>query len=70
MTWLRRIFCKHDWQKLSETLIPSAAEQYGEGRSRVKVAPSFVKDFFRSKFVLSFKCPRCGSLHVKVVTNP
>ena len=61
--------CKHEWEKVSEVVLPSPFEQMKETDlvERLMKAPSvnFVK-----KFILVLACKKCGAINKTVEENP
>ena len=70
-------FCKHEWEKVSETTLPSALEQgittgivpnmypaHGEE------ATNQLRIFYQKQYVLVLKCKKCGKLDKTFTTNP
>lgn len=60
--------CRHEWEKISETILESAFEQmikantYGEQQMR-GINP------FRKKYILVLQCKKCGELNKTVEEN-
>lgn len=54
------ILCSHKWEKLSETTLPSAFEQFTKHSQPVEAngIPAWV---YRKKFILILKCGVCAS---------
>lgn len=60
------IFCKHNWEKVTEKEIKSPAEKCGNpGGWRTLLAW-----YFESTYVCILKCKKCGKLDKTIVTNP
>lgn len=54
----KRMFCKHKWELLSETVTKSRAQLFRDlGGSSIKHADS---DFFNTKHIQTFTCDKCG----------
>ena len=61
--------CSHTWEKLSETTLPSAFEQFARN-DHVAEANGIPAWVYRKKFILILKCTICGKLDKTVESNP
>lgn len=61
------MFCKHDWETISEVTLPSAFEQMAGKLSSLK---GWDTSMFVKKHVLVIKCKKCGKLHKFESENP
>ena len=61
------LFCKHEWEKVSETMMPSAFDIATESKYTVKNA---WPNHLRRKFILVLACKKCGALNKTVEENP
>jgi len=59
--------CKHSWDLLDKTILPSGWEQLGNGQRSIDSAASWV---FEKKVVYIFKCAHCGDIRKEVESCP
>ena len=60
------MFCKHDYEILDKTVLPSAAEQVmGSSLEEIRAKNIFVK-----KVIIILKCKKCKEIKKIVETNP
>ena len=71
---IRQWFCKHDWKKHSEAVLPSAFEQSmrtGEFRIRPEsITSKYDSWFFKKKIVIVMICKKCNKLQIYSEENP
>ena len=61
------MFCKHEWEILSETILPSPYEQMEERAVELKHVIAW---FFVKKLIVIISCKKCGKLDKTEKTNP
>jgi len=64
LSLLKRLFCSHKWEKVSEKTLPSAYEQVIESGQVIKNmrGASSASEIFGKVHVVILKCDRCGSV--------
>jgi len=68
MSW----FCKHQWEKVSDQVLPSAWEQYAQvnaGSINKMGKASIPVWMFQKSHILVLKCTLCGKLDKTVTRN-
>lgn len=66
MFWKR---CKHEWEVLDKTVLPSGFEQITTNL-KPKSLRSSDKNLYRKKLILTVKCRHCPALRQFVEENP
>jgi len=61
------MFCKHEWNKVSETILPSAFEQV---KNNIHGEVNFMPWMLRRKAIIILACKKCGKLYETVEVNP
>lgn len=60
--------CKHDWEILDKTILPSPYEMVNEEfKARITEIRTYL---FRKKVVLIISCKNCGKLEKIIESNP
>jgi hypothetical protein len=71
---IRQWFCKHDWKKHSEAVLPSAFEQTmrtGEFRLNPQSIQTKLDGWlFKKKVVIIMICKKCNKLQIYTEENP
>lgn len=62
------MWCKHEWEVLDKTVLPSAFEQMKEDPMEVSGADTAA--FFQKTVSLVVSCKKCGKLEHFVTVNP
>ena len=60
--------CKHSWDLLDKTVLPSGYEQMQASTERLRGGS--LKTLFQKKLVYIFKCAHCGDIHKEVESCP
>jgi hypothetical protein len=60
--------CTHQWEKLSETILPSGYEQMSQGDFTFDRMSGVA--LFKKKFILVLACSKCGKIKVIAEVNP
>ncbi len=60
------MFCKHDYEILDKTVLPSAAEQV----MGISLEEIQAKNIFVKKVIIILKCKKCKEIKKIVETNP
>lgn len=58
--------CVHDWEKVSEEILPSAYEQARQDLDRFKYL-NMSPEMFNKKYICILKCTKCGKLDKTIV---
>ena len=61
------LFCKHEWEVLSDVMIPSAFEQVG--KAGVKSIKNTAPGFFRKVHHVVLACKKCGEIRESRAAN-
>lgn len=62
----RRLICKHKWDVLDKTVLPSPVEQ----THSIKGATTLPPWVFQKTLVVLCQCPKCGTIRKFVTRNP
>ena len=60
--------CQHEWDKVSETVLPSGYEQMEAGNTKFDRMSGV--SLFRKKYILVLSCKKCGKVKKVVEVNP
>ena len=67
----RQWFCRHEWIKQSETILPSAFEQAARtGDLKMGGGGGSPMWIFKKKFILTFICKKCQKIKQFTQINP
>jgi len=61
------LFCKHQWEKVSETTLPSAQEQTAASMMK----PEYLQPewFYQKTHIVIMQCKNCGKIDKTVTTR-
>lgn len=61
--------CKHNWELIDKTILPSAYEQLAEKHTMENIQAGSVT-LFRKKIIYIFQCTDCKKIREIVEVNP
>lgn len=64
---MKKLFCNHQWEILSEKMIESPAERF-EILNDKNIA--YLPWLFKSKYICILKCTKCGKLNKTIEDSP
>jgi Fe2+ or Zn2+ uptake regulation protein len=63
------MFCKHEWEVVSDSVLPSAWEIFSKTKSRPASPGGTSILFFEAKHVHIMYCRKCGKVKKTVTSN-